>query len=69
LKEAVVLYHITNGRIIQKYQIEKEENPKYWLHPADTVKLMTTLTKQLMTEKTVKAAFRYTQTAAKVNAE
>ena len=30
---------------------------------------MTTLTKQLMAEKTVNAAFRYTQTAAKVNAE
>ena len=33
------------------------------------LKLLTTLTKQLMAEKTVNAAFRYTQTAAKVNAE
>jgi len=35
----VALYNITTGRIIQRYQIDKEENPKFWLHPADTVKV------------------------------
>jgi hypothetical protein len=33
------LHYITTGRTIQRYQIDKEENPKYWLHPADTVKV------------------------------
>jgi len=37
-EEAATLYNIT-GRIIQKYQIDKEENPRNWLHPADTVKV------------------------------
>ena len=40
VEEAVALYNITTGRIIQRYQIDKEENPKYWLHPADTVKVI-----------------------------
>jgi len=39
VEEAVALYNITKGRIIQRYQIDQEENPKYWLHPADTVKV------------------------------
>jgi len=39
VEEAVALYNITTGRTIQIYQIDKKENPKYWLHPADTVKV------------------------------
>jgi len=39
VEEAVALYNIITGRIIQRYQIDKEENPKYWLHPADPVKV------------------------------
>jgi len=39
VEEAVALYNITTGIIIQRYQIDKEESPKYWLHPADTVKV------------------------------
>ena len=39
VEEAVALYNITTGRTIQRYQIDKKENPKYWLHPADTVKV------------------------------
>ena len=38
-EEAATLCNITTGRIIQKYQIDKEENPRNWLHPADTVKV------------------------------
>ena len=33
------MHYITTGRTIQRYQIDKEQNPKYWLHPADTVKV------------------------------
>jgi hypothetical protein len=36
-EEAVALYNITTGRNIQKYQLDKEENTRDWLHPADTV--------------------------------
>ena len=39
VEEAVALYNITTGRTIQRYQIDIEENPKYWLHPANTVKV------------------------------
>jgi len=63
VEEAVTLCNITKGRIIQIYQTDQEEKPKYWW---TQLKLMTTLTKQLIAEKTVNAAFRYTQTAAKV---
>jgi len=38
-EKAVALYNITKGKIVQRYQIDNEENPKYWLHPADTVKV------------------------------
>jgi ribonuclease HI len=38
-EEAAALYNITTGRIIQKYQRDKEENPRNWLHPADTLKV------------------------------
>jgi len=38
-EEAVALYNTTKGRIIQRYQMDQEENPKYWLCPADTVKV------------------------------
>ena len=38
-KETAALYNIIKGRIIQKYQIDKEENPSNWLHPADTAKV------------------------------
>jgi hypothetical protein len=30
-------YNITTGRCIQKYQIDTEENPRNWLHPAAIV--------------------------------
>ena len=39
VEEAVALYNITTGRTIQRSQIDKEENPKYWLHPADTIEV------------------------------
>jgi hypothetical protein len=35
-EEAVALYNIT-GRNIQKYQLDKDESSRDWLHPADTV--------------------------------
>jgi len=38
-KQNNALYNTTKGRIIQRYQIDQEENPKYWQHPADTVKV------------------------------
>jgi hypothetical protein len=38
-EEAAALYNITTGRNIQKYQIDKEKNPRHWLHPAHTVKV------------------------------
>jgi hypothetical protein len=38
-EEAAALYNITIGRNIHKYQIDKEENPRLWLHPARTVKV------------------------------
>ena len=41
-EEAVALYNITTGRSIQKYQLDKEENPRNWLHPADAVKVTDT---------------------------
>jgi len=39
-----VLYNNTkiNGRNNQKYQIDKEENPRNWLHPADIVSVNNT---------------------------
>ena len=37
--EAAALYNIKTGINIEKYQIHKEENPRNWLHPADTVKV------------------------------
>jgi hypothetical protein len=36
-KEVVTLYNITTGRKNQEYQIDKAENPRNWLHPADIV--------------------------------
>jgi len=41
-EEAVALYNIITGRSIQKYQLDKEENPRNWLHPADAVKVTDT---------------------------
>ena len=38
-KQNNALYNTTKGRIIQRYQMDQEENPKYWLCPADTVKV------------------------------
>jgi hypothetical protein len=66
-EEAVTLYNITAGRNIQKYQIDKEENPRNWLHPRIQSSLTTPLL--LMAKKTVNTTYRYTQTAAKVNTE
>ena len=37
VEEFVTLYNITTGRNDQKYQIDKAENPRNWLHPADIV--------------------------------
>jgi hypothetical protein len=34
-EEVVTLYNITTGRKNQEYQIDKAENPRKWLHPAD----------------------------------
>jgi len=39
VEEAVALYNITTGRIVQRYEIDKEKNPNYWLQPAHTVKV------------------------------
>jgi hypothetical protein len=36
------LYNITTGRNNQEYQIDKAENPRKWLHPADTVSVNNT---------------------------
>jgi hypothetical protein len=36
-EEAVALYNRTTGRSTQQYQLDIEENPRDWLHPADTV--------------------------------
>jgi ribonuclease HI len=35
-EEVTTLCNITTGRNKQKYQIDKVENPRNWLHPADT---------------------------------
>ena len=41
VEKAVALYNVITGRFVQRYQTDKEEIPKYWLHPAGTViKLM-----------------------------
>ena len=37
MQQVVTQYNITTGRCIQKYQIDKAENPRNWLHPADIV--------------------------------
>ena len=36
-EEIVTLYNTTTGRNNQKYQTDKAENPRNWLHPADIV--------------------------------
>jgi hypothetical protein len=36
-QEVVTQYNITTRRCIQKYQIDKAENPRNWLHSADIV--------------------------------
>jgi hypothetical protein len=35
VQEVATQYNITIGRSAQKYQIDKAENPRNWLHPAD----------------------------------
>jgi len=37
VQEVATQYNITPGRSTQKYQIDKAENPRNWLHPADIV--------------------------------
>jgi hypothetical protein len=41
-EEVITLYNITTGRNIQKYQIDKVENPRNRLHPADIVSINNT---------------------------
>ena len=41
-EEIVTLYNITTGRNNQKYQINKAENPRNWLHHADIVSVNNT---------------------------
>jgi ribonuclease HI len=36
-QEVATQCNITTGRSTQKYQIDKAENPRNWLHPADIV--------------------------------
>jgi hypothetical protein len=36
-EEVVTLYNMTTGRNNQEYQIDKAENQRNWLHPADIV--------------------------------
>ena len=69
VEQAVAVHNKTIGINIQSKQIDKKRTQSTDCTLRTKLKLMTTLTKQLMTEKTVNAAFRYTQTAAKVNAE
>ena len=40
-QEVVTQYTITTGRCIQKYQIDKAETPRNWLHPMDIVSVDT----------------------------
>jgi ribonuclease HI len=40
-QEVDTQYNITTGRNAQKYQIDKAENPRNWLHPADIVSVDT----------------------------
>ena len=42
VEEVVTLYNITTGRNKQKYQIDKAENPRNWLHPADIARVFDT---------------------------
>ena len=37
VKEVATQYNITTERSTQKYHIDKAENPRNWLHPADIV--------------------------------
>jgi ribonuclease HI len=37
VQEVATQYNITTGRSTQKYQIDKAENPRNWLHPANIV--------------------------------
>jgi len=37
VQELATQYNITTGRSAQKYQIDKAENPRNWLHPANIV--------------------------------
>ena len=37
MQQVVTQYNITTERCIQKYQIDKAETPRNWLHPADIV--------------------------------
>jgi hypothetical protein len=37
VEEVVTLYNTTTGRKNQEYQIDRAENPRNWIHPANTV--------------------------------
>jgi len=41
-EDVATLHNITTGRNNQKYQIDKEENSRSWLHPADMFRLNNT---------------------------
>ena len=41
VEEVVTLYNTKTGRKNQKYQIDRVENPRNWLHPADTISINT----------------------------
>jgi hypothetical protein len=42
MQQVVTQCNITTGRYIQKYQIDKAENPRTWFHPADIVSVIDT---------------------------
>ena len=42
VEEVVTLYNTKTGRKNQKYQIDRVENPRNWLHPADTISINNT---------------------------
>jgi hypothetical protein len=41
-EEVITLYNMTTGRKNQEYHIDKAENPRNWLHPADKVSVNNT---------------------------